>query len=412
MSKAAILEDEGTENSANDYQDWQKEGMDVFNANPGSPKAGSQSLKLLKILNLRQDCIVHRSLSEEFRWNDFEYCSLWVYRPSGSFDDPSDTLQLRLTQWEYRRGLSQRVYIPIGNLTADTWIQYELTKAMFMGDLERDRDDFVRGMEWHITKDSGEIDDSIYVDGLDIKYYSYGSLPAPIVLLVLTLVVILGIIISFHTEGLLPSLHKKRDDVKKNIELDIEAIAEKEIQCAFCGENLRITEDMQYCRFCGEIIPRCRICGSSIVHGDEILQCPYCKAYAHKTHFIEWIKVKGYCPVCGTDVEESKDFPAALFDQRITPLSKTFEMISPLDEKNQCSSCGRLITKNVRYCPFCGVKIPQCVVCCLPIMKGEEFVNCPHCGSFAHKNHLIEWVKVKGICPYCRKRLTKSDLPS
>jgi RNA polymerase subunit RPABC4/transcription elongation factor Spt4 len=138
--------------------------------------------------------------------------------------------------------------------------------------------------------------------------------------------------------------------------------AEKEIQCAFCAEKLRITEDMQYCRYCGQIIPQCRVCGSPIVYGDEILQCPHCKAYAHKTHLIEWIKVKGYCPVCGVDVEESKDFPAELLEETKTIISEDEEedeIISFADEEQRCASCGRLIAEAVRYCPYCGKQIAE-----------------------------------------------------
>jgi hypothetical protein len=203
----------------------------------------------------------------------------------------------------------------------------------------------------------------------------------------------------------------RRKRQKKGIKRVVTEVKEQEIQCVFCGEKLRITQDMQYCRYCGEIIPRCRICDLHIVHGDEILQCPRCKAYAHKTHLIEWVKVKGYCPVCGVDVEESKDFPAELFDQRIKSISKKKETISPLDKKNRCTSCEHPLVTDEHYCPYCGVKIPQCIICFLPIIKGEKYVNCPHCGSFAHRDHLIEWIKIKGSCPYCKERLSEFEIP-
>ncbi len=144
-----------------------------------------------------------------------------------------------------------------------------------------------------------------------------------------------------------------RTDVKRTTA----GAADKKIQCAYCGKLLKMTEDVQYCRYCGQIIPYCRICGSPIVYGDKILQCPHCKAYAHKTHLIEWIKVKGYCPVCGVDVEEIKDFPAELLEETRTIISKEKETVSPSDEEQRCTSCGRLITENVRYCPYCGKQL-------------------------------------------------------
>lgn len=50
-------------------------------------------------------------------------------------------------------------------------------------------------------------------------------------------------------------------------------------------------------------------------------------------------------------------------------------------------------------------KEERCIVCGLPIREGQEKVYCPNCGNPAHYAHLAEWVKVKGVCPLCRKRI-------
>ncbi len=58
--------------------------------------------------------------------------------------------------------------------------------------------------------------------------------------------------------------------------------------------------------------------------------------------------------------------------------------------------------------------VEKCMVCALPIKDEEknEKVYCPHCRNPAHENHLIEWIKLKGICPLCRKNLSQSDILS
>lgn len=47
----------------------------------------------------------------------------------------------------------------------------------------------------------------------------------------------------------------------------------------------------------------------------------------------------------------------------------------------------------------------KCIVCNRPIKKGERFLTCPHCQKPAHYSHLIEYVKVTGMCPNCKARL-------
>jgi len=48
----------------------------------------------------------------------------------------------------------------------------------------------------------------------------------------------------------------------------------------------------------------------------------------------------------------------------------------------------------------------RCIVCNLVINpSNEEVVYCSHCHSPAHRSHLIEWVKIKGFCPVCKKEI-------
>jgi len=52
----------------------------------------------------------------------------------------------------------------------------------------------------------------------------------------------------------------------------------------------------------------------------------------------------------------------------------------------------------------------RCMVCGLEIKSGEDIVFCRYCNSPAHREHLLEWLHIKGICPYCRHFLRESDL--
>ena len=52
----------------------------------------------------------------------------------------------------------------------------------------------------------------------------------------------------------------------------------------------------------------------------------------------------------------------------------------------------------------------RCMDCGLEIKSGEDIVFCRYCNSPAHREHLLEWLHIKGICPYCRHFLRESDL--
>ena len=52
----------------------------------------------------------------------------------------------------------------------------------------------------------------------------------------------------------------------------------------------------------------------------------------------------------------------------------------------------------------------KCVVCNLVIKPGQLKVQCPFCKKFAHQDHLFEWLKSRGTCPYCKKRLDRRNV--
>ncbi|MHA1225731.1 MAG: hypothetical protein ACTSR2_01270 [Candidatus Hodarchaeales archaeon] len=49
--------------------------------------------------------------------------------------------------------------------------------------------------------------------------------------------------------------------------------------------------------------------------------------------------------------------------------------------------------------------LESCVVCRNVISDISTMVRCPECGSPAHYSHLAEWLKMRGVCPICKKRI-------
>ncbi|WXG39494.1 MAG: hypothetical protein WED07_01445 [Candidatus Freyarchaeum deiterrae] len=49
-------------------------------------------------------------------------------------------------------------------------------------------------------------------------------------------------------------------------------------------------------------------------------------------------------------------------------------------------------------------------MCSESISSGEAIVKCPRCGVLSHRDHLLEWIKVKGYCPSCKERLSQEDI--
>ena len=51
----------------------------------------------------------------------------------------------------------------------------------------------------------------------------------------------------------------------------------------------------------------------------------------------------------------------------------------------------------------------NCNVCGKNIEIFDETASCPICNTKAHKDHLLEWVKMKHICPSCEQPLKITD---
>jgi hypothetical protein len=95
------------------------------------------------------------------------------------------------------------------------------------------------------------------------------------------------------------------------------------------------------------------------------------------------------------------------------------EFSLPVDQKEirerlakrtlRCFSCGEERTNVNEPCSNCGVDTVQCSVCKLPISFGSDYLECSHCQNIAHKEHLLEWIKVKGTCPVCQQKLSAEN---
>lgn len=73
--------------------------------------------------------------------------------------------------------------------------------------------------------------------------------------------------------------------------------------------------------------------------------------------------------------------------------------------KAECQHCGSLIPEKANPCPRCGEFREWCAVCKMDIAPGEATTKCPHCNTKIHSDHFIEWIKVKGYCPNCKRDL-------
>ncbi len=68
------------------------------------------------------------------------------------------------------------------------------------------------------------------------------------------------------------------------------------IPCPNCSSKIDKTQLI--CPNCGYELPKCVVCNLFIDENEEIETCPECGATGHRAHFLEWVRVKGICPIC------------------------------------------------------------------------------------------------------------------
>jgi hypothetical protein len=72
-----------------------------------------------------------------------------------------------------------------------------------------------------------------------------------------------------------------------------------------------------------------------------------------------------------------------------------------------CPYCQNPCSSITDSCKICKNKLPYCIVCLNSIGVGEKVNICPHCKSYAHADHFIEWLKETKSCPYCKHKIRR-----
>ena len=93
--------------------------------------------------------------------------------------------------------------------------------------------------------------------------------------------------------------------------------------CPYCGSPVK--PGYRFCTNCGaslvsanstgrienaqsvrevDSIGACMVCGLAIQRSAQVAYCVHCGNVAHRLHLLEWIHVKGRCPICGEHLTE------------------------------------------------------------------------------------------------------------
>ncbi len=72
-----------------------------------------------------------------------------------------------------------------------------------------------------------------------------------------------------------------------------------------------------------------------------------------------------------------------------------------------CPTCGSSISRDINFCPNCGLELEKCIICNLVIGKDQQISKCPGCGGLAHRTHFLEYLRIKNQCPICGKWVKK-----
>jgi hypothetical protein len=93
-------------------------------------------------------------------------------------------------------------------------------------------------------------------------------------------------------------------------------------------------------------------------------------------------------------------------DQKLTATEGRFSVDEPVIT---CATCGEILVYD-QDCVVCGAKKPVCIVCLSPLLKEDTIVKVTCCQSYAHKEHIENWLKVKQTCPKCHAKITLNQI--
>ncbi len=78
-------------------------------------------------------------------------------------------------------------------------------------------------------------------------------------------------------------------------------ILSRKTTCPYCGTKISIHANN--CPNCGKKVEKCYICSLPISKDSKATQCPNCGNFFHYNHFITWLKLKGHCPICKSEIK-------------------------------------------------------------------------------------------------------------
>ncbi len=84
----------------------------------------------------------------------------------------------------------------------------------------------------------------------------------------------------------------------------------------------------------------------------------------------------------------------------------------PLQSHFICPKCSKPFLIDMKLCGYCGTSL-RCEICKHPLrssVRTDALSQCFYCESWFHYSHLLEWVRIKGNCPMCRKSLSMLDV--
>jgi len=80
------------------------------------------------------------------------------------------------------------------------------------------------------------------------------------------------------------------------------------------------------------------------------------------------------------------------------------------ERQTSCVKCGFVIPEEADECPNCGQKRVKCIICGLDIQSGEEYIRCPYCKVYGHKDLYLGYVRANDRCPNCKIELNENNV--
>jgi len=117
-------------------------------------------------------------------------------------------------------------------------------------------------------------------------------------------------------------------------------------------------------------------------------------------------------------IQQEEEAKATEQEKRLKELHKERKRLNDLYKQQRKQALqvaqgkqeGMQITKNLSVIEYTGsLTADVCMVCKLFLNDNDKILQCPICESLYHRDHLLEWVKVKKRCPVCSQVLYKKQ---